>query len=90
MDHCRISSHQGRGSSISSAVAPARGSVRCITNAVAAGLDGVHVDVGQFVEYVWHLFKLWPVVLNVLPGGDVPVVFVVHPSYVAKLSQLVA
>ena len=41
-----------------------------VANAVAAGLDGVHLRLGQFGEDVRGLFQFGPVVLNVLAGGE--------------------
>jgi hypothetical protein len=44
-----------------------------VANAVAAGLDGVHLHLGQFGEDVRRLFQFRPVVLNVLAGGEMAV-----------------
>ena len=41
-----------------------------VANAVTAGLDGVHLRLGQFREDVRGLFQFGPVVLNVLAGGE--------------------
>ena len=49
---------------------------RHVADAVAAGLDRVHLDVGQRVEDVRHVAQLRPVELDVLPRGEVPVALV--------------
>ncbi len=48
-----------------------------IAHAVAGGLDGVHVVLGQPVEDVRHALQFDPVELDVLPRGEVPVAPVV-------------
>ena len=47
--------------------------------AVAAGLDGVHLDLGQFGQDVGHVLQPEPVELDVLARGDVAVALVVAP-----------
>lgn len=48
-----------------------------VTNAVAAGLDRVHLHGSQFAENGRHIFQFRPVELHVLAGTDVGVAFVV-------------
>ncbi|MNO90041.1 hypothetical protein D3C76_815410 [compost metagenome] len=64
-----------------------------VAQAVAAGLDRVHLHGGQFSENVRNVFHGRPVELHVLPGTDVGVALVVvagnlgHHSHLAR-SQL--
>ena len=44
-----------------------------VANAVAAGLDAVHVNRGQQVHHVSACAEWYPVELDVLPGGEVAV-----------------
>ena len=46
---------------------------RYITNGVAAGLDGVHINVGQRVEDIGRIHQLGPVKLNILTCSEVAV-----------------
>ena len=48
-----------------------------IANAVAAGLDRVHLDAREQLEDVRHGLELRPVVLHVLPGREMTVALVV-------------
>ncbi len=61
---------------------------RDVANAVAGRLDGVHLDIGQFLEDVGDVGELGPVELEVLPRGEVAVTPVVHPGDVRKLAHL--
>jgi hypothetical protein len=61
-----------------------------VANAVAAGLDGVQVDLGQRVEDVGGVGQLDPVELDVLARGEVAVVPVPAPSDVGQPAQLYA
>ena len=47
-----------------------------VADAVAAGLDRVHLDVGEGVHHVRHVAELRPVELDVGPGGEVAVALV--------------
>jgi hypothetical protein len=47
-----------------------------VADAVAAGLDGVHLDGGERVEDVGHIAQLWPVELDVLARGEVAIALV--------------
>ena len=58
VDHWRIISAQTRGSSISSAAAPAIGIGGDVADAIAAGLDGVHLDLGQIGQDVRRVASL--------------------------------
>src|SRR3989338_3931234 len=48
-----------------------------VTDAIAAGLDRVHLHGGQLGKNVRHIFQVWPVELDVLTGADVRVTLVV-------------
>jgi len=48
-----------------------------VAQAVAAGLDRVHLHGGQFGENIRDVFQRWPVELHVLAGGNVGVALVV-------------
>ena len=61
---------------------------RDIADAVAAGLDGVHLHVGEIVEEIRHLFQPGPVVLDVLARGEMAVSAVVFFGDVGQLPQL--
>ncbi len=59
-----------------------------VAHAVAGGLDGVHVDLGEVLQDVWRLRQLDPVELDVLPRGEVPVAAVVTPGDQRQRAQL--
>ena len=59
-----------------------------VADAVAAGLDRVHLDVGQRVEDVRHVAQLRPVELDVLPRGEVAVALVPALGDHRELAQL--
>src|ERR1700722_13407714 len=59
-----------------------------IADAVAAGLNGVHLDGREFSQYVGHLLELRPVVLNVLAGGEMSGAAIVAPRNPAQRAQL--
>ena len=61
---------------------------RGVAHAVAAGLDCVHLDAGEIGQNVRHFFELGPVVLDVLPRGEVAVVAVVLARDVAQHAHL--
>ena len=51
--------------------------IRCdVTHAVARGLDGVHLDIGQRGQDRRHIGQFRPVELDVLPGGEVAIALV--------------
>ena len=60
-----------------------------VADAIAAGLDGVHLDLGQIVQDVRDIVQLGPVVLDVLPGGEMAEAAVVAPGDMAQHAQLV-
>jgi hypothetical protein len=81
-------SHQGRGSTelvLGNAGELVGGGV---ANAVAAGLDGVHLHGCQFAKDIRYVFQLRPVELNVGPGADVGIALVVLASDVGQLADL--
>ena len=47
-----------------------------IANGVATGLNGMHFHVSQGLQNVGHVFKFWPIKLNVLPCGEMAIAFV--------------
>ena len=47
-----------------------------VADAVARGLDRVHVHVGQGIEHVRHIRELGPVELNILAGGEMAIALV--------------
>jgi hypothetical protein len=59
-----------------------------VADAVAAGLDGVHLDRRQLLENVRGLVELDPVELDVLPRGEVPVAAIVLARDVAEHPHL--
>ncbi len=63
---------------------------RGVADAVAAGLDGMHLDGGEIGQHVGHVFELRPVVLQVLARGEVGVVAVVLACQMREHAQLLA
>ena len=61
---------------------------RGVADAVATGLDGMHLDRRQVRQHVRHVFELGPVVLQVLAGREVTVVAVVLAGQVRQHAQL--
>ena len=61
---------------------------RDIADAVARGLNGVHLDPGKVFQQVGHLFQLDPVVLDVLAGGEMAVVAIVFARDHGELAKL--
>ncbi len=59
-----------------------------VADAVARGLDGVHLDIGQLLQDVGDVGELGPVELEVLPRGEVAVAPVVYPGNVRELTHL--
>lgn len=59
-----------------------------IADAVAAGLDGVHLHRGQISENGRDVGQRRPVVLQVLPGGEMGVALVVTAGDVGELTHL--
>ena len=59
-----------------------------VADAVAAGLDGVHLDFRQVLQDVGDVFQLGPVVLDVLARGEVAVSLVVAARDIGQLAHL--
>ena len=59
-----------------------------VAHAVAAGLDRVHLHLGQFVEDGGYLFQPWPVELDVLARGEVRIALVVVAGDPRQPAQL--
>jgi hypothetical protein len=59
-----------------------------VADAVAAGLDGMHLDLGELGEDVRRLFELGPVELEVLARREVAVALVVAARDEGELAQL--
>jgi hypothetical protein len=59
-----------------------------VAHDVAARLHAVHADAGEIRHGVGQLFELDPVILNVLPRGEVAVTAIVTPRHVSKHAQL--
>ena len=59
-----------------------------VANAVAAGLDRMHLDAGEIREDIRHFFQLGPVVLDVLARREVAVALVVLAGDVRQHAQL--
>ena len=61
---------------------------RGVTDAVAAGLDRVHLHFGQVRENIGHVFQRRPVELYVLAGTEVGVALVVFAGNKGQLAHL--
>lgn len=61
---------------------------RGVADAVARGLDGVHLHRGQVAQDVRGLFQLDPVKLDVLAGGEVAVAAVILAGNVGEHAHL--
>jgi hypothetical protein len=85
--HWRRISASGRGSII---VGSDTGELvgRDVAHAVAGGLDGVHLDVGQFGQDLGHILDLRPVQLQVVARREMAVAAVVLAGDVTQLAQL--
>jgi len=59
-----------------------------IADAITAGLDGVHFYFGKFGQYLRNFLELGPVVLNVLPSGEMPVATIVTARDASQGAQL--
>src|SRR3546814_9946653 len=59
-----------------------------VADAVAAGLDGMHLDARQFLQNVGHLVEAGPVVLDVLARGEVAVRSEEHTSELQSLMRI--
>jgi hypothetical protein len=61
---------------------------RGIADAVTRGLDGVHLDLGEFGKDVGYPLECGPVELDVLPRGEMAVAAIVLARDVRELAQL--
>ncbi len=61
---------------------------RNVADALAAGLDGTHLDRGELGQQVGRLLQLDPVVLDVLARGDVTIAAIVDPRDMGELAHL--
>jgi hypothetical protein len=61
-----------------------------VADAIARGLDAVHLDVREQVEDVRHFLQPWPVELDVLPCGEMAVAAIVAVGDQGELAQLPA
>jgi hypothetical protein len=59
-----------------------------VADAIARGLDGVHLDAGEVVEDVGHVAQLGPVELDVLARGEMAVAAVVGARDVREHAHL--
>ena len=59
-----------------------------VADAVARGLDGVHLDLSEMIEDVRDVLQRRPVELQVLPGGEVAVAAVVFARDESERPQL--
>ncbi len=59
-----------------------------VAHAIAAGLDAMHLHLGQRGEDVGDIDELDPVELKVLPGGEVAVAAIEAPADHGELAQL--
>ncbi len=61
---------------------------RDIADAIAGGLDGVHLDIGEKVEDIGHVLELGPVELEILPRGEMAVAAIVAVADQRELPHL--
>ena len=59
-----------------------------VAHAIAAGLDAVHLDIGERREHLGNIDQLHPVELKVLPRGEMAVAAVPAPPDHGELAQL--
>ena len=59
-----------------------------VAHAIAAGLHAVHADAGERGHGVGQFLELDPVILNVLPGGEMPVAAIEAPRHVRQHAHL--
>ena len=59
-----------------------------VANAVAARLDGVHLDFRQFLKNIRRFGEAWPIELNVLPRREMPVSLIVAPGDMGEPAEL--
>ena len=61
---------------------------RDVANAVSRRLDRVHLDARELGQDVGRVLERWPVELDILPGGEMPVAAVVNPRDLGELAHL--
>ena len=61
-----------------------------VANAIAGGLDAMHLHIGKFGENIGHVHQLDPIELDVGPGGEMAEALVVFAGDVRELAQLPA
>ena len=61
---------------------------RHVADAVAGGLQGVHLDAGEFFENLRNVFQRRPVELDILARGEMAVTLVVAARDMGELAQL--
>ena len=59
-----------------------------VAHAIAAGLDAVHLDIGERGQHVGNVDELHPVELQVLPRGEMAVAAIPPPPDHGELAQL--
>ena len=59
-----------------------------VAYAIARGLDGMHFDIGQHAQQIRHIDQLQPVVLQVLPGGEMGIAAIVFVGDGGQLPHL--
>ena len=59
-----------------------------VANAIAAGLDGVHLHLGEFLQNIRHLLKLGPVELQILAGREMSVASIIVARNFRQGAQL--
>ena len=61
-----------------------------VANAIAAGLNGMHLHAGQFVQNIRDIDQFRPVKLYILAGGKVAIALVIGLGDVTQHAQLTA
>ena len=59
-----------------------------IAHAIAAGLDAVHLDIGERRQHIGNIDQLHPVELKVLARGEMAVAAIPAPPDHGELAQL--
>ena len=59
-----------------------------VAHAIAAGLHAVHADAREIGHGIGQLLELDPVILNVLPSGEMAVTAIIAPRHMGEHSQL--
>jgi hypothetical protein len=61
---------------------------RHVPDAIAAGLDGMHLDLGQMRQQVGNVVEARPIVLDVLPRREMAIALVVAARNEGELAHL--